>query len=126
MFNSYFSCPVVLVKKVPKTTPVILITERLVPEGENFVLHRFEGNLPMVNPDLIADAVTAVERAKVGKVSPSASNFLSPSLEFQQGVAATLATLDDKFSYEAALKKINAAVSADSSNNDNTNQPKSE
>lgn len=106
MFNSYFSTPVVMVKKVPIVTQVTLVTEFLVQDGDNYVLHRKEGDKPMLDPELLSRAVTPVERAKVGKVSPSATNYLNPSLEFQQSVAATLAKLDDKFSYDAALEKL--------------------
>lgn len=106
MFNSYFSSPVVMVKKVPIVTKATLVTEFLVQDGDNYVLHCQEGDKPIVDPDLRAPAVSPVERAKVGKVSPSATNYLNPSLEFQQSVVATLAKLDDKFSYDAAFEKL--------------------
>ena len=106
MFNSYFHTPVVMVKKVPIVTNVTLVTEFLVKDGDNYVLHSCEGDKPMLDPDLLAPAVTPIERAKVGKITPSTANYLNPSLEFQQAVAATLSKLDDKFSYDAAIEKL--------------------
>lgn len=110
MFNHYFNPVPVVVKIVPITHVNFYVTERLVQDGENFKLLRGVGNLPMVDPELVAEAVSAVARARVGKTSPSATNFLSPSLEFQQQVAATLANIDDKFSYEAAIEKLSKQV----------------
>lgn len=109
MFNFYSQFPLSIVKIVPIEQPIVLITEYLIPDGENFRVHKNRKKDRLVAPELLAEALSAVNRAKEGKISPSASNFLAPSLEFQQQVAQTLATIDDKFSYQAALEKIAAA-----------------
>lgn len=107
MFNSFTPPP--LAKIVTIECPVVCITETLIPDGENYRVHKNRVSDRLVSPELLAEALTAVNRAKEGRISPSASNFLAPSLEFQQQVAQTLATIDDKFSYQAALEKIAAA-----------------
>lgn len=108
MFNHYNnSVPCVNNSNTPnKSSSRVLITEQVIPDGENFRLVKTDASTRLVDPDLKSVAVSPSARAAVGKVSPSANNFLQPSLEFQQQVAATLANLDDKFSYEAALEKL--------------------
>lgn len=125
MFNSYFP-PVVV--EVKYAIPRIRICETLVLDGENYTVKLLDKDEPLVPPEIIAAAVTPIERAKVGRISPSANNFLSPSLETMQAVAKTLEVIDNKFSYEAAMEKITAAHIADinkltnsESNNENNN-----
>lgn len=112
MFNHLLIVPVRA--EVQYTPPKIRICQSLELVGDDYVVHDLIEDAPLVPVELRAISVTPVERAKVGKISPSASNFLSPSLETMQAVAKTLQVLDDKFSYDAAMEKIMSARSSES------------
>lgn len=126
MFNCFFPLfPSPIVSERTKTEKV-LIAEVLV-QSDGVPVIRPASQVVFIDPRLEFRSVTPSEQIKNGIAKPTNSqNFLKPSFEDVERVSAVLATIDDRFSYQAALDKFAASVSESETKEPEINESKTE
>lgn len=126
MFNCFFPLfPSPIVSERTKTEKV-LIAEVLV-QADGVSVIRPASQVVFIDPRLEFRSVTPSEQIKNGIAkSVNSESFLKPSFEDVERVSAVLATIDDKFSYQAALDKYAASVAEPKTDEPKTDEPKTE
>lgn len=126
MFNCFFPLfPSPIICDRTKTEKV-LIAEVLV-QADGVPVIRPASQVVFIDPRLEFRSVTPSEQIKNGIAkSTNSQTFLKPSLEDVERVSAVLATIDDRFSYQAALDKYAASVVEPKSDEPKPDEPKSE